>query len=123
MQSLTRAGVSLGSCTSLQASRQPCQASTSSRVLQLQPVLARRSIAAAPRAVKDEQAELDRIVKEANQGDMWDNELVGNALKVALVAGIVAVAVFIGNLGEPIAENAIKSFPTPADYEAYEESK
>lgn len=44
-------------------------------------------------------------------------------LQVALVAGIVAVAVFIGNLGEPIAENAIKSFPTPADYEAYEESK
>jgi hypothetical protein len=46
-----------------------------------------------------------------------------SAVQVALVAGIVAVAVFIGNLGEPIAENAIKSFPTPADYEAYEESK
>jgi hypothetical protein len=43
--------------------------------------------------------------------------------QVALVAGIVAVAVFIGNLGEPIAENAIKSFPTPADYQAYEDSK
>jgi hypothetical protein len=44
-------------------------------------------------------------------------------IQVALVAGIVAVAVFIGNLGEPIAENAIKSFPTPAEYAAYEESK
>lgn len=54
------------------------------QVLQLQLVLARRSIAAAPRAVKDEQAELDRIVKEANQGDMWDNELVGNAVKVCV---------------------------------------
>jgi hypothetical protein len=53
------------------------------QVLQPQRVLARRSIAAAPRAVKDEKAELDRIVKEANQGDLWDNELVGNALKVS----------------------------------------
>lgn len=123
MQSLTRAGVSVSSCISLKASRQPCQASSSGRVQQPQLVLGRRIAAAAPRAVKDEEAELDRIVKEANQGDVWDNELVGNALKVALVAGIVAVAVFIGNLGEPIAENAIKSFPTPADYEAYEESK
>jgi hypothetical protein len=52
------------------------------QVLQPQLVLARRSIAAAPHAVKDEKAELDRIVKEANQGDLWDNELVGNALKV-----------------------------------------
>lgn len=41
-------------------------------------------------------------------------------LQVALVAGLVAVAVFIGQLGEPMVENTIKSFPTPADYEAYE---
>jgi hypothetical protein len=52
------------------------------QVQQPQLVLGRRLAAAAPRAVKDEEAELDRIVKEANQGDVWDNELVGNALKV-----------------------------------------
>jgi hypothetical protein len=53
-------------------------------VHQPQLVVARRSIAAAPHAVKDEKAELDRIVNQANQGDVWDNELVGNALKVSL---------------------------------------
>lgn len=44
-------------------------------------------------------------------------------LQIALVAGIVAVAVFIGRLGEPIVENTVKSFPSPAAYEAYEETK
>lgn len=42
-------------------------------------------------------------------------------MQVALVAGAVAFVLFIGQLGEPIVENTIKSFPTPAEYAAYEE--
>lgn len=38
-----------------------------------------------PRALKDEDAELDRITREANQADVWDNEFIGNGLKVCQV--------------------------------------
>lgn len=41
-----------------------------------------RALVQLPRALKDEEAELDRITKEAGQSDMWGNELVGNAVKV-----------------------------------------
>jgi hypothetical protein len=37
-----------------------------------------------PRALKDEEAEIDRMTKEAAQSDIWGNELVGNAVKVRL---------------------------------------
>jgi hypothetical protein len=57
---------------------------TLSQVLQPHLLACRSIAAAAPRAVKDEEAELDRIVQQANQGDIWDNELVGNALKVCM---------------------------------------
>lgn len=35
-----------------------------------------------PHAVKDEEAELDRITQQASQADIWDNELIGTAFKV-----------------------------------------
>lgn len=34
------------------------------------------------RAVRDEDAELDRITREANQADIWDNEVIGVGVKV-----------------------------------------
>lgn len=74
-----------------------------------------------PHAVKDEEAEIDRITKEAGQSDIWGNEVVGNVVKVGLVAGVVAVVLLIGNLAKPIYDNTIKSFPTPAEYELYEQ--
>lgn len=38
-----------------------------------------------PRALKDEEAEIDRMTKEAAQTDIWGNEVVGNAVKVRTV--------------------------------------
>lgn len=35
------------------------------------------------RAVKDEEAEIDRMTKEAAQSDIWSNEVAGNAVKVS----------------------------------------
>lgn len=35
-----------------------------------------------PHAVRDEEAELERIARQAEQADVWDSEIVGNALKV-----------------------------------------
>ncbi|KAF8055842.1 hypothetical protein HT031_006617 [Scenedesmus sp. PABB004] len=113
------------------AARQPCPPSSSGR---LAPARAaqpqRRAAAAAPAprrrrcaALRDEEAELERMAREAGQPDVWDSALVGNALVVALVAGVVAAALFIGRLGEPMVENTIRSFPTPAEYAAYEESR
>jgi hypothetical protein len=34
------------------------------------------------RALKDEQAKIDRIARQADQGDVWGNEVVGGAVKV-----------------------------------------
>lgn len=48
-----------------------------------------RSLLQLPHAVKDEEAELDRITKEAGQSDIWGNEVVGNAVKVS--ASILAL--------------------------------
>jgi hypothetical protein len=42
-----------------------------------------RALAQLVHAVKDEEAELDRITKEAAQSDMWGNEVAGNAVKVS----------------------------------------
>lgn len=41
-----------------------------------------RALAQLPHALKDEEAEIDRITKEAAQSDIWGNEVVGNAVKV-----------------------------------------
>jgi hypothetical protein len=43
------------------------------------------------------------------------------AVQVGIVAGVVAVVLLIGNLAKPIYDNTIKSFPTPAEYELYEQ--
>jgi hypothetical protein len=48
-----------------------------------------RSLMQLPHAVKDEEAEIDRITKEAGQSDIWGNEVVGNAVKVS--ASILAL--------------------------------
>jgi hypothetical protein len=42
-----------------------------------------RALVQLPRAVKDEEAEIDRITKEAAQSDIWGNEVAGNAVKVS----------------------------------------
>jgi hypothetical protein len=41
-------------------------------------------------------------------------------LQVGIVGAVVAVVVLIANLAQPLYENTIKSFPTPAEYEQYE---
>lgn len=41
-------------------------------------------------AVKDEEAEIDRITKEAAQSDMWGNEVAGNAVKVSGPLAVIA---------------------------------
>lgn len=50
-----------------------------------QPAAARqqqRALVQLPRALRDEEAEIDRMTKEAAQSDIWGSELVGNAVKV-----------------------------------------
>lgn len=42
-------------------------------------------------------------------------------LQVGIVGAVVAVVVLIANLAQPLYENTIKSFPTPAEYEQYEQ--
>lgn len=42
-------------------------------------------------------------------------------MQVGIVAGVLAVVVLIANLAQPLYENTIKSFPTPAEYEQYEQ--
>lgn len=37
------------------------------------------------------------------------------------MAGVVAVVLLIGSLAKPMYDNTIKSFPTPAEYEQYEQ--
>jgi hypothetical protein len=44
-------------------------------------------------------------------------------LQVALVAGVVAVGVFLFNVGRPIVDNTLQSFPSPEQIQAYEDSK
>jgi hypothetical protein len=41
-------------------------------------------------------------------------------VQVGIVAGVLAVVVLLSNLIQPMFENTIKSFPTPAKYEQYE---
>jgi hypothetical protein len=43
--------------------------------------------------------------------------------QVAFVAGVVAIAVFIGHLGQPMLDNTLRSFPTPQEYDQYEQSR
>jgi len=73
-------------------------------------------------ATKDEKA-VEQMKRDIEKGDVWDNEVVGLGLQVALVAGIVAVSIFIFNLGRPIVDNTLKSFPSPEQIQAYEDSK
>lgn len=40
---------------------------------------------------------------------------------MGLVAGVLAFVLLISNLAKPMYENTIKSFPTPAEYEQYEQ--
>lgn len=43
------------------------------------------------------------------------------AVQVGLVGAVLAVVLLIANLAKPIYDNTIKSFPTPAEYEQYEQ--
>jgi hypothetical protein len=45
------------------------------------------------------------------------------ALQVFLIAGFVAFSIFIFNLGRPIVDNTLQSFPSPEQIQAYEDSK
>lgn len=42
-------------------------------------------------------------------------------LQVGIVGAVVAAVVLIASLAQPLYENTIKSFPTPAEYELYEQ--
>jgi hypothetical protein len=46
-----------------------------------------------------------------------------SVLQVALVAGVVAVGIFLFNVGRPIVDNTLSSFPSPEMIQAYEDSK
>jgi hypothetical protein len=52
-----------------------------------------------PHAVKDEEAEIDRITKEAGQSDIWGNEVVGNVVKVSVA--MLSVAWCVQQFGLP----------------------
>lgn len=57
----------------------------------------------------DEQ--LEKLVKEAEQGDLWDNQVVGILVKLAAVAAISAVVATFVFIGQPMVQNTLDSFP------------